>query len=168
MLGPVQLSVNNVYGQPGDTVFLHTPCATTHEGSSGNFIISYTVGEMVLVNTWQQSGFMFTQGILEPELPPVDSAYSGFYSSEISVFPNPASDVVQVRFALFQKGKFYTRLFDVTERLLQQNEFDYAAFATKQYNLSGYANSVYYLEITFIPDGGDNKKKQTFPVIKIK
>jgi hypothetical protein len=54
---------------------VQTPCTTAGQRTAGNFIISYTIGEIPLVTTEKNNGLVITQGILQPVPFIADTAY---------------------------------------------------------------------------------------------
>jgi hypothetical protein len=57
--------VNSLHAQ-NNIPNVQTRCTTAGQGIAGNFIISYTIGEMPLVTTEKNNGLIITQGVLQP------------------------------------------------------------------------------------------------------
>jgi hypothetical protein len=146
---------------------VQTPCTTTGQGTAGNFVINYTIGEMPLIKTEQSNGLMITQGILQPIPFIADTLYECYSQTEVTVFPNPTPGVFSLRLSLFKKGEVNTRLFDGMGKLLQQDAFAYSSFITKQYNISKLASGQYYLQLFFKEAGSDKPKKCVYTIQKI-
>jgi Secretion system C-terminal sorting domain len=146
---------------------VQTPCTTTGQNQVGNFVISYTIGEMPLIKTEQSNGLIITQGILQPVPFIADTLYECYSQTEVTVFPNPTPGVFSLRLSLFKKGEVSTRLFDGMGKLLQQDAFAYSSFITKQYNISKLASGQYYLQLFFKEVGGDKPKKCVYTIQKI-
>ena len=147
---------------------VQTPCTTSSQGAAGNFIISYTIGEMPLVQSWQSNGLLITQGIIQPLIFIADSTYECFSQTEVKVYPNPNPGIFSLQLSLLKKGKAKTILFDAAGKLLQTDEFDYNTFTTKQYNINNLSNGLYYLQLFFTETGSSNIKKCVYSIQKIK
>jgi hypothetical protein len=144
-----------------------TPCATASEGKAGNFIISYTIGEMSLVESWKQSGLLITQGVLQPAKGIADTNYQCFNSAEVTVFPNPNPGSFQLQLSIFKPGKMQISLLDANGRNYLNDEFNYAGFATRPYNIQRLANGVYHLLLVFTETGQSKPKKCVYTLQKI-
>jgi hypothetical protein len=145
---------------------LQSPCATSEQGQAGNITISYTIGEMVLVDSWKYSNLMVTQGILQPPKERVIPDAGFFTADEIKLFPNPTPDILTVQFGSLSPGRVSFALYDNNGKLLQQDEFSYTGFSTRQFNMMKYANSTYLLKVIFKPASG-NEKQGSFRIVKI-
>ena len=147
---------------------VQTPCTTSSEGKAGNFIISYTIGEMLLIESWQSNGLLITQGVLQPLTFIADSAYECFSQTEVKVYPNPNPGIFSLQLSILKTGKAKTILFDATGKLLQTDEFDYNTFTTKQFNINGFASGLFYLQLFFTATGSSSPKKCVYTIQKIK
>ena len=144
-----------------------TPCTASAQGAAGNFIISYTIGEMPLVQSWQSNGLMITQGILQPPSFIADTVYECYGQTEVKLYPNPAAGVFSLRLSILKKGHVKTVLFDASGKLLQTSEFAYNTFSTTQYNIRQLANGVYYLQLYFTEAGSMQPKKCVYTIQKV-
>jgi hypothetical protein len=147
---------------------VQTPCTTSTEGQAGNFIISYTIGEMPLIQSWQVNGLLITQGIIQPLIAIADSAYECFNQTEVKVYPNPSPGVFSLQLSILKTGKAKTILFDAAGKMLQTDEFDYNTFSTRQYNISKFASGVFYLQLLFTETGNSSARKCVYTIQKIK
>jgi hypothetical protein len=146
---------------------VQTPCTTTGQGTAGNFVISYTIGEMPLIKTEQNNGLMITQGILQPVPFIADIAYECYGQTEVKVYPNPMPGIFNLQLRMLKKGKVKTLLFDAAGRLLQSNEFDYSSFSATTYNIQKMSNGMYYLQLFFTEEGSNKAKKCVYSIQKI-
>lgn len=144
-----------------------TSCTTASQGTAGNFVISYTIGEMALVQSWKNNGLLITQGTLQPPGFIADTAYECFNQAEVKVYPNPNPGTFALQVSLFKKGKIRTVLFDASGRQLQADDFEYNSFLTRQYNISRLASGIYYLQLFFTETGGQGSKKCVYTIEKI-
>ncbi len=146
---------------------VQTPCTTTGQGTVGNFVISYTIGEMPLIKTEQSNGLMITQGILQPVPFIADTAYECYGQTEVKVYPNPTPGIFNLQLHMLKKGKVKTLLFDATGRLLQTNEFNYNSFSATAYNIQKLNSGVYYLQLFFTDEGSSKARKCVYTIQKI-
>jgi len=156
------LYAGNVFSQTD----LQTPCATSAQGQAGNITISYTIGEMVLVDSWKYSNLMITQGILQQPKKRVITDVGFFTTDGLKLFPNPTPDILTVQFGSLLPGKVSFALYDNTGKLLQQEEFMYTGFSTRQFNMMKYANATYLLKVIFKPNSG-REKQGSYRIVKI-
>jgi Tfp pilus assembly protein PilW len=146
---------------------MQTPCTTTAQGVSGNFIISYTIGEMPLVQSWKSNGLMITQGVLQPVATIADTLYECYGQTEVKVYPNPNPGTFSLQLSILKKGNVKTNLFDATGRLLQTDAFEYTTFTNKQYNISTLVSGTYFLQLLFTEAGSTRAKKCVYTIQKI-
>jgi Secretion system C-terminal sorting domain len=166
LLAGALLCYEIVYCQ--STPDLQTSCTTASQGTAGNFIISYTIGEMPLIQSWQSNGLLITQGILQPSKGIADDTYECFNQAEVKVFPNPGQGIFSLQLSILKKGNAKTVLFDAAGKQLQTEEFIYNSFSfTKQYNISKLTNGVYYLQLFFTESETGKSKKCIYTIQKI-
>jgi hypothetical protein len=143
-----------------------TPCATSSQNAAGSAIISYTIGEMVLVENYKKVGLFVTSGILQPSVP--DNTQSGqiFFQGEVVVFPNPTPNILSIQYSLLQKGKMSAQVFDASGKRLITDEFVVNSFNVKRYDLARYANGMYVLILRFEGEDGITIKKGHYKILK--
>ncbi len=73
--------------------------------TTANASLSFTVGEMAMVETFQNTNNILTQGFHQPEEAQVNIGEGADYINEFHVFPNPASDHLNVRYRLAFPGQ---------------------------------------------------------------
>jgi Secretion system C-terminal sorting domain len=148
---------------------VQTPCATAQQGTAGDVTISYTIGEMPLVESLQKNGLLITQGIMQPVDKGIASmVYECFSQTEVKIYPNPNPGSFSLQLSMFKKGNVKTQLFDAAGKLLQTDAFDYNTFATRQYNIERLPNALYYLQLFFTEEGQTSAKKCAYTIQKIK
>jgi hypothetical protein len=142
--------------------------ATAAQGKASNFMtISYTIGEMPLVQSIKVNGLLITQGIMQPIVGIADTVYECFSQSEVKVYPNPNAGMFSLQLSLFKKGTVKTVLFDAVGKMLQQDAFDYNTFTTKQYNIQKLASGQYFLQLFFTETGTSKAKKCAYTIQKL-
>lgn len=148
---------------------VQTSCTTAQQGTAGDVTISYTIGEMPLMESLQKNGLLITQGIMQPIDKGIASmVYECFSQTEVKIYPNPNPGAFSLQLSMFKKGNVKTQLFDAGGKLLQTDAFDYNTFATRQYNIERLPNAVYYLQLFFTEEGQTTVKKCAYTIQKIK
>jgi hypothetical protein len=145
---------------------LQTACATSAQKTVGNFTISYTIGEMVLVDTWKNSGLTVTQGIIQPNIEAINPGAGNFAAGEITVYPNPTPNDLFIRYNILQLGKLNIQLYDALGQKLLTEEIALTSFGIKNINFSKYSSAAYILSIEFTSTDGTVNKKGKYKVIK--
>ncbi len=145
---------------------LQTNCATATQGTVGNIVISYTIGEMVLVDSYKNTGLFVTQGIAQPEVPNGIVNYSSFTGGDIIVFPNPTPNQLSIQISITRPGKMKLQVYDVIGKLVLTDAFDVDAFMTQRYKLDKYADGTFLLRLQFMSNDGIMNKKGTYKIIK--
>ena len=146
---------------------VQSPSTTAAQGTAGNFVINYTIGEMVLVNTELSNGLMITQGIMQPVTFIANTNYECFSQTEVNVYPNPNPGVFSLQLSLYKKGNVSIALYDMLGQKILNDAFEYSGFATKQYNISKYANGQYYLQLYFTEQAATKPQKCVYTIQKI-
>ncbi len=147
---------------------VQTPCTTAAQGTAGNFVISYTIGEMPLIQSWKSNGLLITQGIIQPSSFGVaDTAYQCFSQTEVKVYPNPNPGIFSLQLSLFKKGSIKTLLFEANGKMVRTDQFDYNTFTTKQFDINQMASGTYYLQLLFTETGTSQIQKCAYTIVKI-
>ena len=146
---------------------LQTSCAVTGEAAAGNYIISYTIGEMVEVQSYKVGNLLITQGILQPDLGKnTGTEINNFEPGEITVFPNPTPDAFVTRINIYAPGQVSIYLYDALGQVMRKDEIQYNAFIGKAYDLQNAAAGTYLLKIIYKSTDGKTHKEGTYKVIK--
>jgi Secretion system C-terminal sorting domain len=141
--------------------------STSSQGVAGNFIITYTIGEMPLVQSWKTNGLLITQGIIQPLTFIADTAYECFSQTEVRVYPNPNPGIFLLQLSLFKKGIIKTILLDASGKLMQADQFDYTTFTTKQFDINRMASGTYFLQLFFTENGNSKIQRCVYTIQKI-
>lgn len=108
----------------------------------------WSVGEMVLVHTATTSGLVVTQGILQPML-----QVTGIHDNELalegmSIYPNPASDQLHIKFDLARNLEVTLKLSDISGRTQYVKKIkDHNGSALITMDFRPYASGVYLLQV---------------------
>ncbi|MBL0311076.1 MAG: T9SS type A sorting domain-containing protein [Bacteroidetes bacterium] len=127
---------------------------------SNNFTLSYTVGEMTMVETFNANGIWLTQGFQQPNdqvTGLLDLVGDGFGS--FVVYPNPAVDNVWYGFELPEAGRVSIAMYNAIGQnigQLYQSNYDNGKIV-QQTNVSTLAAGLYMLTMNFTSNR-DNKE----------
>jgi hypothetical protein len=123
---------------------------------------------MALVQSWQTNGLLITQGIMQPFKSVVDTAaYDCFTQTEVKVYPNPNAGIFSLRLSILKPGNVKIILFDATGKQLQQEDFAYSSFTTRQYNINKLASGNYFLQLFFTATGSSDARKCIYTIQKL-
>ena len=119
--------------------------------TSADRMLEWTLGEMSMVETFQSTSNYLTQGFHQPEVAIVGDIDSDFFE-ELVVFPNPASDVLKIRYQLSAAGQLSFRLTDVRGIEVQSEQAIeyYSGQQITPLYLHKLSNGMYVLEVTFV------------------
>jgi len=137
---------------------------------NANGSLSYTVGEMTMVQTFSANGNILTQGFQQPNdniLGLLDLTQDEFGS--FAVYPNPAVDNLWFGFQLPEEGKVQIALYNaIGQKIADVLNTNYdTGKITEQLNVSAYAAGAYMLTMTFVSnkDGKVRTSTKKFQVI---
>ena len=139
--------------------------------SNANGSLSYTVGEMTMVQTFSANGNILTQGFQQPNdniTGLIDLTQDEFGS--FVVYPNPAVDNMWFGFQLPEEGKVQITLYDAIGQKISDvyhTSYDNGKIV-EQLNVSAYASGVYMLTMSFVSnkDGKVHVSSKKFQVIR--
>ncbi|ESU27107.1 hypothetical protein FLJC2902T_22150 [Flavobacterium limnosediminis JC2902] len=125
-------------------------------GSSGT--ISYSVGQIVYTTATGTNGSL-SQGVEQPiEIQTLSGADNFNVSLELSIYPNPTTDLLylQVKESNFENVQY--QLFDFNGRLLENKR---VTTASTTIQMEKYPGAIYLLKVL-----DNNKEVKTFKIIK--
>jgi hypothetical protein len=140
--------------------------------SNANGSLSYTVGEMTMVQTFSANGNILTQGFQQPN----DSLIMGLINvtqdefGSFVMYPNPAVDQTKLGFEMPEAGRVTIALYD----MLGQKVSDVYAgnysngMVTANANVSTLAAAMYFMSLTFVSaqDGKTHVTTKKLQVIR--
>lgn len=87
--------------------------------------LSFTAGEMGLVNTFNQTNSMLTQGFQQPELNPVTTFLNNQKSETFSwtIFPNPGNGQYQLTIKIPETVIIDISIYNLFGELISENKF---------------------------------------------
>lgn len=124
----------------------------------------WSVGEMVLVHTVSTSGLVVTQGILQPMLQ-VTGINDHLALEGMSIYPNPASDQLNIKFNLDRSLDITLKLTDISgrEQYLKKIK-NHNGLALITMDFKAYAAGAYMLQV--ITTDKIKTYTNTFKVVK--
>jgi len=141
--------------------------------SNNNGSLSYTVGEMTMVQTFSANGNILTQGFQQPNdtskiLGLVNITQDEFGS--FVVYPNPAIDNAWLGFEMPEAGRVTISLFDILgQKVTDLYEGNYTnGTITDKANVNQYASGVYFVTLNFVSalDGKTHVTTKKLQVIR--
>jgi len=135
-----------------------TPTVISSTGgfsSNANGSLSYTVGEMSMVQTFSASGNILTQGFQQPNdqlVGLIDITKDEFGS--FVVYPNPAVDNLWFGFQFPEEGRIAIAVYDVLGQKVADvynGNYD-TGKTTDGFAVSNFAAGSYYMSLTFTSD----------------
>lgn len=141
--------------------------------NAGYYQFEWSVGEMALANQMNSIGnfYVFTNGFIQPYIlnPSGNNTNLVFGNDEIKVFPNPASDYVEINFFTKQRGKLKINLYDASGKNIWSREImSYGVDLIERIPLAQFGNATYVLKITLDAKPGYTSKHGAYKIIKIK
>lgn len=126
----------------------------------------WSVGEMVMVSTFSTSSIVVTQGVLQPAATSTTRIEEADWPTKLSVFPNPASSIVNINCTSPSPASFTYRLMDMTGKaLLTGSSAAKQGLSTEQLNIGSLACATYMLAITV--NTGQETKTITYKIEKL-
>ncbi len=121
--------------------------------------VSYTVGQVGYETNTGLNGSV-APGVQQPyEISMVASTViTGLIDLVYSVYPNPATDLVQLKIENYEVSNLNYQLFDMTGKLLQSKRIENSETSI---SMKTFSQSTYFLKIT-----KNNKEVKTFKIIK--
>ena len=140
---------------------------------SGYYQFEWSIGELALVGdmTSSNNSLVITNGFIQPfiQYPSRDNGNHIFGNDEIKVFPNPASDYVEINFLTKQRGRITINFYDASgKKILKTADVYNGVGLIKRIPVSQLPNEVYMLHIDLDPYAGYVAKKGIYKIIKIK
>lgn len=125
--------------------------------TSGSHSVSWTIGEPV-IETYGQGGTVMTQGFQQPILFTVSVYEHPELNLDISAFPNPTSDILNIVLINSDYEKLSLQLFDFTGKLLESRQI---VSENTEIMFAKLPVAVYFVKISY-----GLRELKTFKVVK--
>ena len=137
-----------------------------------NYIVEWSFGESMAIETMTTPNLVITNGVLQPgtNTPATINNQTPWDKDEIKITPNPTPDVLQIDFFSKQKGRVTLTLFDESGRVMGRREFLYHGIGRiERWSLGRFANGAYFLNIQLDPTGNSSVRKNgSYKVMKLR
>jgi Secretion system C-terminal sorting domain len=122
--------------------------------ASGNAALSFTIGEMALVQTYSTPTYHLTNGFQQPSFELVGIQETEFVEL-FEVYPNPASDYLHVRYDLRFPGLLQLQLFSMNGVEVMPVYLDRYSSGLREeaFDLQGIAQGMYFLRVSYQAPG---------------
>lgn len=131
--------------------------------STGSF--DYSIGEMTLVSTESNANLTVTQGLLQVESTTLGIPEIPISNQELSVFPNPVENILNIKPYFKSSGELSIQLFDIQgKRILQKTFHLQIGLERQELDLSTLSDGSYMLNVQF--NKGTQNHRQTYKIIK--
>ena len=145
----------------------------SYQNSNSYHRFEWSFGEAMIINLLASadSALIVTHGVLQPctEKAGNSPAISFFGMDEYRLFPNPVTEKFELNFFIRQSGRMTLKLVDATGRELDKRSYQYnGCCRIEQYDLSRYANGVYYVIADLEPTDNSSPRHGGFKVVKLR
>jgi hypothetical protein len=153
----------------------NTPSVINSSGGSsqsGYYQFEWSIGEMALIGQMNSSdkALIVTNGLIQPYIlyPGRVNTNNNFSSDEIKVFPNPASDYVEINFFTKQKGRITLNFYDISGKIVYTGgvQSDGVGLIYK-IPVNHLPANVYMLYVILDADNGYTSKQGTYKITKV-
>lgn len=120
---------------------------------SGN-TYDWSIGEMLLVNTFSTSGGIVTQGLLQPQ--ELTAVAINNALNEINVYPNPVYDMLYIQSGIKQETKLSYEIFDMSARKIMNSSILISGTEKFSIDFSKFQPGPYLLNISVIENGTES------------
>jgi hypothetical protein len=116
--------------------------------TSGSWVMDYTLGE-TMVTTVSNAGNILTQGFHQPAGLTVSVNEHPASNLQVSIYPNPSTDVLNISISNIQEDKTVLELYDLVGQRLGFKEFNTAGnqTVTCTFEMQQFATGAYFLRI---------------------
>jgi hypothetical protein len=125
---------------------------SSHSTTMHDAVFEYSIGEMTLINTFENKNLIVTQGFLQPEIkgtlsnPLFGSQVFKDFTQQIRVYPNPTDDILFIETGNVNTANFSFQLFDAVGKLVLSQSKQQIIGPTKlSVSLAALASGTYHL-----------------------
>lgn len=123
--------------------------------TDGNTLLSFTVAEMTMVQTFIQPTNMLTQGFQQPETDPVSIAENEVAQGAVVIYPNPNNGQFNISYYADNDNKYVVRIYNMVGQVVFTKSIVAEIGAnTIIIDIGQYRQGVYMLELMSISLNG--------------
>ena len=127
-----------------------------YSNSSG--MLSTTVGEMTMVETFSASGSILTQGFQQPEDWPVSITEIPAAAGDIMIYPNPTSGMFTLNYTSSSSGANVIKLYNLVGQVVYTQSVEQSAGSnTVSFDIGTLSQGIYMLELMLVNDKGETE-----------
>jgi arginine decarboxylase-like protein len=124
--------------------------------TSANAMLSYTVAEMTMVQTFIQPGNILTQGFQQPEDYVTGIVETAVVSGDILIYPNPTNGSFVLSFNNNGNSESNIRIFNLAGQLVMEKQVSQSTgLNTINFDISAYSQGIYILELATTNSKGE-------------
>jgi hypothetical protein len=126
--------------------------------TSGSAMLSTTVAEMTMVETFSAGSNILTQGFQQPEVVTVGIEETPVVSGDISIYPNPTSGSFVLSFNSNGNSESNIMLYNLAGQMVMQKQVSpISGLNTVNFDISSLAQGMYILELSASNATGEKK-----------
>lgn len=134
--------------------------------TSGSAMLSFTVAEMTMVETFTSTNNMLTQGFQQPEDLSVDIPETPVYSGDVMIYPNPTSGQFMLTYTSNSNTDNTIRLYDLLGQVvLSKSVSQQTGSNTVIFDIGAFSQGIYMLELT--TENAQGEKQTSFSKINL-
>lgn len=158
------------------SVFAQTNAPDVINSAGGSYkkdyyIIDWSIGELALVNTMENSAYIITNGFIQPftHEPVLTNDNLFFGEEEIRILPNPTRNILEVDFRTKHRGRVSMKLVDAAGNILYNKQFTSHGYGQiEKINMIAFPHGTYFLQINLNSFIGSTTKKGVYKIIKLR
>lgn len=133
------------------TPFVYSPAGDFFVNTNANASLSFTVGEMAMVETFFANNHFLTQGFQQPVVQAIAIADEEDFLEEFVVYPNPATDRINVRYRLRFPGRVTLQLVNLNGVMVVPHYEDRYSGGLREemMGLEGISQGMYVLRVRY-------------------
>ena len=165
--------MNNLFTRLAGIALLLPFCARAQQvtnvsggsATSGYYRFDWSVGELCLVDSYNQVNFILENGFLHPGTErPGGNSNNFFAKGHIMLFPNPAYTNTEINITVQQAGMVNMQLVDVLGRIVLSKQFNYNGVGhIEKLDVQRFRAGTYFVHLLLIPtDPAQPQRKGTY------
>ncbi|MFH0865455.1 MAG: T9SS type A sorting domain-containing protein [Bacteroidota bacterium] len=126
--------------------------------STGSAMLSFTVAEMTMVQTFTAGGNFLTQGFQQPEDYIVGITENPTVTGDILIYPNPTNGIFTLNYFSNSSGENVIKMYNlVGQVVLTKAVLQSEGTNTVTFDIGSFSQGIYMLELTTENSKGENQ-----------